>query len=51
MQVSKDPTADQPVEVAEIRRQIGSIDADNALVNERLNKSQGMCSSFPYYVV
>ena len=46
MQVSKGPTADQSVEVAELRRQIGSIDADITLVNERLNESQGMCSAF-----
>ena len=39
-------TADQSVEVAELRRQIGSIDADIMLVNERLNESQGMCSAF-----
>ena len=45
-QVSKDPIADQSVEVAELRRQVGSIDADITLVNERLNKSQGMC--FPF---
>ena len=45
-QVSKDPTADQSVEVAELRRQIGAIDADITLVNERLNESQGMSSSF-----
>ena len=35
-QVSKGPAADQSVEVAELRRQIGSIDADITLVNERL---------------
>ena len=45
-QVSKDPAADQSVGVAELRRQIGSIDADITLVNERLNESQGMCSAF-----
>ena len=45
-QVSKDPAAEQSVEVAELRRQIGSIDADITLVNERLNESQGMCSAF-----
>ena len=45
-QVSKDPAADQSVEVAELRRQIGSIDADITLVNERLDESQGMCSAF-----
>ena len=44
--MSKDPAADQSVEVAELRRQIGSIDADITLVNERLDESQGMCSSF-----
>ena len=46
MQVSKDPTVDRSVEVAELRRQIGVIDADITLVNERLNESQGMCSAF-----
>ena len=40
------PAADQSVEVAELRMQIGSIDADITLVNERLNESQGMCSAF-----
>ena len=44
MQVYKDPAADQSVEVAELRRQIGSIDADITLVNKRLEESQGMCS-------
>ena len=41
------PAADQSVEVAELTRQIGSIDADITLVNERLDKSQGMCPAFP----
>ena len=41
------PTAGQSVEVAEVARQIGSIDADITLVNERLDKSQGMCHAFP----
>ena len=45
-QIYKDPAADQSVEVAELRRQIGIIDADIMLVNERLNESQGMCSAF-----
>ena len=45
-QVFKDPAADQSVEVSELRRQIGAIDADITLVNERLNESQGMCSAF-----
>ena len=44
--MSKDLAADQSVEVAELRRQIGVIDADITLVNERLNESQGMCSAF-----
>ncbi|XBI85513.1 hypothetical protein VPH35_093649 [Triticum aestivum] len=39
-EVSKDPVAEQSVEVAELRRQIGSIDVDITLVNERLNESQ-----------
>ncbi|XBI93363.1 hypothetical protein VPH35_030224 [Triticum aestivum] len=39
-EVSKGPAADQSVEVAELRRQIGSVDADITLVNERLNESQ-----------
>ena len=43
--MSKDPAADQSVEVAELRRQIGSIDADITLVNKRLEESQGMCSA------
>ncbi|XBI53289.1 hypothetical protein VPH35_035532 [Triticum aestivum] len=38
--VSKGPAADQSVEVAELRRQIGSIDVDITLVNERLDESQ-----------
>ena len=42
----KDPVGDQSVEVAELRRQIGAIDADTMPVNERLNESQGMCSAF-----
>ena len=45
MQVYKDPAADQSVEVAELRRQIRSIDADITLVNKWLEESQGMCSS------
>ena len=44
-QVSKDPAADQSVEVAELRRQIGSIDADITLVNKWLEESHGMCST------
>ena len=40
-QVYKDPAADQSVEVAELRRQIGSIDADITLVNKRLEELQG----------
>ena len=44
MQVYKDPAADQSVEVAELRRQIGSIDADITLVNKRVEESQGMYS-------
>ncbi|XBJ19015.1 hypothetical protein VPH35_010059 [Triticum aestivum] len=39
-EVSKDPIADQSVEVAELRRQIRSIDADITLVNKRLEESQ-----------
>ena len=42
----KDPAADRSIEVAELRRQIGAIDADITLVNERLNESQGMFSAF-----
>ena len=44
--MSKDPAADQSGEASELRRQIGVIDADITLVNERLNKSQGMCYAF-----
>ena len=44
--MSKDPAAERSVEVAELRRQIGAIDADTMPVNERLNESQGMCSTF-----
>ena len=33
------PDAGQSVEVAELMRQIGSINADITLVNERLDKS------------
>ena len=40
------PAVDQSVEVAELTRQIRSIDADITLVNERLDKSQGRCSAF-----
>ena len=40
------PDAGQSVEIAELTRQIGSIDADITLVNERLDKSQGMCPAF-----
>ena len=45
VQVYKDPAADQSVEVAELRRKIGSIDVDIMLVNKRLEESQGMCSA------
>ena len=44
--MAKDPAADRPVEVAELRRQIEVVDADITLVNERLNESQSMCSAF-----
>ena len=46
VQVYKDPAADQSVEVAELRRKIGSIDADITLVNKWLEESQGMCLVF-----
>ena len=46
MQVPVGPDADQSVEIAELTRKIGSIDADITLVNERLDKSQGMCPAF-----
>ena len=49
-QVSRGPAPDQSIEVAELRRQIGSIDANITLVNERLDDSQGMCSSFLIYI-
>ena len=45
MQVYKDLAADQSVDVAELRRQIRSIDADITLVNKRLDELQGMCSA------
>ena len=41
------PAAGQYIEVAELVRHIGSIDANIMLVNERLDKSQGMCHAFP----
>ena len=44
--MSKDSAANKSVEVAELRRQIGAIDADITLVNERLTESQGVCSAF-----
>ena len=44
--MSKGPAADQSIEVAELRRNIGVINVDITLVNERLNESQGMCSAF-----
>ena len=40
------PAAGQSIEVAELTRQIGSIDVDITLVNERLDKSQAMCTAF-----
>ena len=40
------PAAGLSVEVAELTRKIGSIDADITLVNERLDKSQGICPVF-----
>ena len=43
MHVPVGPAADQSVEVAELTRQIGSIDVDITLMNERLDTSQGMC--------
>ena len=45
-QVAKGPAADRSVEVAKLRRQVGVIDADITLVNERLKESQGMRSAF-----
>ena len=39
------PAAGPSVEVDELTRQIGLIDADITLVNEQLDKSQGMCST------
>ena len=41
------PAAGPSIEVAELTRQIGSLDADITLMNERLDKSQGMCPVFP----
>ena len=35
------------IEVAELTRQIGLVDADITLMNERLDKSQGMRPVFP----
>ena len=49
-QVAKDPAADRFVEVIELRRQIGVVDADITLVNERLNESQSMCSAFLIFI-
>ena len=48
--MAKDPVADLPVEVPELRRQIGVVDADITLVNERLNESQSMCSTFLIFI-
>ena len=47
--MSRDPAADLSVEVAELSRQIGVIDADITLVNEQLNETQGMFSAFLIY--
>ena len=47
--MAKDPAVDRSVEVTELRRQIGVVDADITLVNERLNESQSMCSAFLIY--
>ena len=44
--MAKGPVADRSIEVTELRQQIGVIDADITLVNERLNESQGMCSAW-----
>ena len=44
--MAKDPVADRSVEVVELRRHIGVVDADITLVNERLNESQSMCFAF-----
>ena len=40
------PAAGPSVEVAKLWRQLGSIDADITPMNERLDKSQGMCTAF-----
>ena len=48
--MAKGPAADRTTEVAELRRQIEVVDADIMLVNERLNKSQGMCSVFLIFI-
>ena len=48
--MAKGLAADRSVEVAELRRQIGVIDADITLVNERLNESQSMCSVFLVFI-
>ena len=48
--MAEGPAANRSVEVAELRRQIGVVDADITLVNERLNESQSMCSVFLVFI-
>ena len=48
--MAKGPAADRSVEVTELRRQIGVMDADITLVNERLNESQSMCSLSLFFI-
>ena len=44
------PPAGRTVEVAELQRHIGVVDADITLVNERLDESQSMCSVFLIFI-
>ena len=48
--MAKGLVADRTTEVAELRRRIEVVDADITLVNERLNKSQSMCSIFLVFI-
>ena len=49
VQMAKGLVVDRTAEFTELRRQLDAADADNALVNKRLDESKGMCFLLDYY--
>ena len=48
VQMAKGPAVDRTAEFVELRRQLDVADTDIALVNKRLDESQGMCFLLDY---